>query len=322
MSEQLSFELLDAPIVAPVVDAPPPDAAARERITTDLGANLFVEAGAGAGKTTQLVGRVLELVRAGVPITSIAAITFTEKAAADLRHRLRRDLTAAEVAEHRHRLASCARRPRRSRSCSDRHAARVRPSVALRVPDRGRAAARLHRARRARERSGVPRAVGRPARPAARRSRSAGRRDRRRHRVRAAVRVRRVRRPTRRPSCRRGFPRQLGPRRRPSRCSTHHPGSRSTPSRSASRPNCSAHTTHRRTTPNARCSTELADLARLLAPGNSIRTRLDAVVRIAARCHKAQGGRQQDQVEAARRVGRARRAPQRRARPRFARATS
>ncbi len=60
--------------------------------------NLFVEAGAGAGKTTQLVGRVLALVRAGVPITSIAAITFTEKAAADLRHRLRRDLTAAEVA--------------------------------------------------------------------------------------------------------------------------------------------------------------------------------------------------------------------------------
>ena len=69
----------------------------RERITTDLDSNLFVEAGAGAGKTTQLVGRVLALVRAGVPITSIAAITFTEKAAADLRHRLRRDLTAAEA---------------------------------------------------------------------------------------------------------------------------------------------------------------------------------------------------------------------------------
>ncbi|HWM20806.1 MAG TPA: UvrD-helicase domain-containing protein [Ilumatobacteraceae bacterium] len=97
MSEQLSFELLAAPIVATVHDDPsPPDAAARERITTDLGSNLFVEAGAGAGKTTQLVGRVLALVRSGVPIMSIAAITFTEKAAADLRHRLRHDLTAAE----------------------------------------------------------------------------------------------------------------------------------------------------------------------------------------------------------------------------------
>ncbi len=98
MGEQLSFELLapDAPIVGPVIE-PPPDAAARERITTDLRSNLFVEAGAGAGKTTQLVGRVLGLVRAGVPITSIAAITFTERAAADLRHRLRRDLAAAEA---------------------------------------------------------------------------------------------------------------------------------------------------------------------------------------------------------------------------------
>ena len=99
MSEQLSFELLDAPIVATVVDDTPPDSAARERITADLASNLFVEAGAGAGKTTQLVGRVLALVRAGIPITSIAAITFTEKAAADLRHRLRNDLTAAEASE-------------------------------------------------------------------------------------------------------------------------------------------------------------------------------------------------------------------------------
>ena len=65
MSEQLSFELLDALIVATAVDDPPPDAAARERITTDLESNLFVEAGAGAGKTTQLVGRVLALVRPG-----------------------------------------------------------------------------------------------------------------------------------------------------------------------------------------------------------------------------------------------------------------
>ena len=162
MSEQLSFELLDAPIVATVVDDTPPDAAARKRITTDLDSNLFVEAGAGAGKTTQLVGRVLALVRAGVPITSIAAITFTEKAAADLRHRLRDDLTAAEasaVADGRHPRPH-RRRPRRPRPRPDRHAARVRPPVALRVPDRGRSAARLHGARRARERPRVPTSAG------------------------------------------------------------------------------------------------------------------------------------------------------------------
>jgi ATP-dependent helicase/nuclease subunit A len=70
----------------------PPDQADRDRIRTDLAANLFVEAGAGAGKTTSLVSRIVELVRDGVGIGAVAAITFTEKAAADLRHRLRQAL--------------------------------------------------------------------------------------------------------------------------------------------------------------------------------------------------------------------------------------
>ena len=73
----------------------PPDQAARRRIHDDLGATLFVEAGAGAGKTTALVGRIVALVDAGIPIGSIAAITFTEKAAAELRHRVREQLEAA-----------------------------------------------------------------------------------------------------------------------------------------------------------------------------------------------------------------------------------
>ena len=38
----------------------------------------------GSGKTTQLIERVAELVRRGVPIEHIAAITFTEAAAAEL----------------------------------------------------------------------------------------------------------------------------------------------------------------------------------------------------------------------------------------------
>src|SRR3954452_1587359 len=70
------------------------DATARARIVSDLATTLFVEAGAGAGKTTMLTSRVVALVRAGVPITSIAAITFTEKAAAELRHRVRVILAA------------------------------------------------------------------------------------------------------------------------------------------------------------------------------------------------------------------------------------
>ena len=41
-----------------------------------------------------LVARIVNLVRSGVPITSIAAITFTEKAAAELRSRTRQRLDA------------------------------------------------------------------------------------------------------------------------------------------------------------------------------------------------------------------------------------
>ncbi len=67
-----------------------PDADARRAITADLDETLFVEAGAGAGKTAALVDRVAALVvEAGVPISEIAAITFTEKAAAELRDRVR-----------------------------------------------------------------------------------------------------------------------------------------------------------------------------------------------------------------------------------------
>ena len=43
----------------------PPDHTARDRIRSDLGSTLFVEAGAGSGKTTALVERVLALVATG-----------------------------------------------------------------------------------------------------------------------------------------------------------------------------------------------------------------------------------------------------------------
>ena len=66
------------------------DAAARQRIATDTASTLFVEAGAGSGKTKSLVDRVETLVAVdGVPLSRIAAVTFTEKAGAELRDRLR-----------------------------------------------------------------------------------------------------------------------------------------------------------------------------------------------------------------------------------------
>ena len=67
------------------------DDPAREAIRTDLGHTLFVEAGAGSGKTKSLVDRVVAIVLAddGVPLRHVAAVTFTDKAAAELRDKLR-----------------------------------------------------------------------------------------------------------------------------------------------------------------------------------------------------------------------------------------
>ncbi len=70
------------------------DTQARHAIRTRLDANLFVEAGAGSGKTSSLVDRVVALVVQGTPISAIAAITFTEKAAEELRDRVRGELHA------------------------------------------------------------------------------------------------------------------------------------------------------------------------------------------------------------------------------------
>ena len=71
------------------MSAPLHDARDREKATTLFDRNLVVTAGAGTGKTALLVERALNLIAgAGVPVDSLAAITFTEKAAAELRARL------------------------------------------------------------------------------------------------------------------------------------------------------------------------------------------------------------------------------------------
>jgi ATP-dependent helicase/nuclease subunit A len=65
------------------------DADARRRAATDFDTNLVVLAGAGTGKTSLLVERALNAIGAGVAtMDSIAAITFTEKAAGEMRERL------------------------------------------------------------------------------------------------------------------------------------------------------------------------------------------------------------------------------------------
>ncbi|MDA8391825.1 MAG: UvrD-helicase domain-containing protein [Actinomycetota bacterium] len=65
------------------------DSAQRDSIAGDLGSTLFVVAGAGTGKTSALVSRVMGLLSTGRSgLGGIAAITFTEAAAAELRDRI------------------------------------------------------------------------------------------------------------------------------------------------------------------------------------------------------------------------------------------
>ena len=64
-----------------------PDGAAR-RYAVDPGRNVVLEASAGTGKTRVLVDRYVNLLRAGVEPGHILAITFTRKAAAEMRQRI------------------------------------------------------------------------------------------------------------------------------------------------------------------------------------------------------------------------------------------
>ena len=74
----------------------PIDQAARDRIQHSLRETMFVEAGAGTGKTTSMVGRVVNLIGAGVTtVDKVAAITFTNAAASELRERIREELEKA-----------------------------------------------------------------------------------------------------------------------------------------------------------------------------------------------------------------------------------
>jgi ATP-dependent helicase/nuclease subunit A len=73
------------------IDDRSPDAAARER-AVDPSHNVVLEASAGTGKTHVLVDRYLNLLSRGVDPANILAITFTRKAAAEMRDRILKEL--------------------------------------------------------------------------------------------------------------------------------------------------------------------------------------------------------------------------------------
>lgn len=91
----------------------------------------FLDAGAGTGKTTRLVHRVLADVLSGeVAVTELAVITFTEKAAAELRDRIRIALARAA----------------HGRPALNVHGARELPNSTESMQYAARALAELHRA--------------------------------------------------------------------------------------------------------------------------------------------------------------------------------
>ncbi|AKT44210.1 UvrD-helicase domain-containing protein [Chondromyces crocatus] len=79
-----------------------PDGEARRRIREDLRSTLIVEAAAGTGKTTALVSRIVEVLRrapeeGGGTLDRIVAVTFTEKAAGEMKLRLRAGIEHARA---------------------------------------------------------------------------------------------------------------------------------------------------------------------------------------------------------------------------------
>jgi ATP-dependent helicase/nuclease subunit A len=79
--------------------APLVDGEARRRIREDLDATLVVEAAAGTGKTSALIGRMLAVIVSGrARLAELVAVTFTEAAAGEMKLRLRQELEQARAA--------------------------------------------------------------------------------------------------------------------------------------------------------------------------------------------------------------------------------
>ena len=88
----------------------------RDLISSALDDTLIVEAAAGTGKTTELVHRIVRVIETGrAEVTEIVSVTFTEKAAGELKLRLRETLeesrgAAAAGSKERERLDNALRR--------------------------------------------------------------------------------------------------------------------------------------------------------------------------------------------------------------------
>jgi ATP-dependent helicase/nuclease subunit A len=95
------------------IDRPDLDETAR-RFAVDPRNHVVLEASAGTGKTTVLVQRYVNLLRGGVEPANILAITFTRKAATEMRERIIRELRAAAALSQADRVRWLALRDRLS----------------------------------------------------------------------------------------------------------------------------------------------------------------------------------------------------------------
>src|SRR5262245_28684740 len=126
------------------------DQKARDAVRLERDRNVVVDAGAGTGKTTLLVARVLELVapeedsKKSLSLTRMAAITFTRRAAGELKMRLRaailRGLAQADLSETRRARLQAAREALDTAHIGTVHSfadrlLRVRPERAQVSPD-------------------------------------------------------------------------------------------------------------------------------------------------------------------------------------------
>ncbi|MBO4358934.1 MAG: UvrD-helicase domain-containing protein, partial [Erysipelotrichaceae bacterium] len=68
------------------------DSQARRTIINDIDTNIFVEAGAGSGKTTMLVERKVAMEEKGLPVEKICTITITKAAANEFYERFQKRL--------------------------------------------------------------------------------------------------------------------------------------------------------------------------------------------------------------------------------------
>ena len=103
----------------------PCDQAARTRALSDLQTTFLVEAGAGTGKTRLLVERFVSCLLACGSVRRVVAITFTDKAAGELRLRVRARLRSLVERSEPRSERWCVLRVRRQSSVGHAHVPRL-----------------------------------------------------------------------------------------------------------------------------------------------------------------------------------------------------